>query len=190
MKHARLLSFLLAALLVLSSCSIGMADSLEDAAEVSVDTSEMFTDRDLEIGYDEEDSAYITLSNDSSTTTSPAVAISGNTVTIQGEGVYSFIICSRLMRSNASRGTLLQRISTEVLEAFLSAESFFSYSFTSSHVVTRTTGIHQVLISSSLRDTSMSLRILSEVSSVMHPSFNFVCTPRSIPSLIPFKNSS
>ena len=33
MKHARLLSFLLAALLVLSSCSIGMADSLEDAAE-------------------------------------------------------------------------------------------------------------------------------------------------------------
>ncbi len=34
MKHARLLSFLLAALLVLSSCSIGMADSLEDAAEV------------------------------------------------------------------------------------------------------------------------------------------------------------
>ena len=88
MKHARLLSFLLAALLVLSSCSIGMADSLEDAAEVSVDTSEMFTDRDLEIGYDEEDSAYITLSNDSSTTTSPAVAISGNTVTIQGEGVY------------------------------------------------------------------------------------------------------
>lgn len=47
MKHARLLSFLLAALLVLSSCSIGMADSLEDAAEVSVDTSEMFTDRDL-----------------------------------------------------------------------------------------------------------------------------------------------
>ena len=47
MKHARLLSFLLAALLVLSSCSIGMAGSLEDAAEVSVDTSEMFTDRDL-----------------------------------------------------------------------------------------------------------------------------------------------
>lgn len=61
MKHARLLSLLLAALLVLSSCSISMADSLEDAAEVSVDTSEMFTDRDLEIGYDEEDSAYITL---------------------------------------------------------------------------------------------------------------------------------
>lgn len=88
MKHARLLSFLLAALLVLSSCSIGMADSLEHAAEVSVDTSEMFTDRDLEIGYDEEDSAYITLSTDSITTTSPAVAISGNTVTIQEEGVY------------------------------------------------------------------------------------------------------
>ena len=42
----------------------------------------------MEIGYDEEDSAYITLSSDSSTTTSPAVAISGNTVTIQGEGVY------------------------------------------------------------------------------------------------------
>ena len=50
--------------------------------------SEMFTDRDMEIGYDEETSARITLSGSSASSDSDAVQISGSTVTITDEGTY------------------------------------------------------------------------------------------------------
>lgn len=59
--------------------------STSDTAENS---SELFTDRDLEIGYDEETSAWITLSGDSASSDSDAVQISGSTVTITDEGTY------------------------------------------------------------------------------------------------------
>lgn len=59
--------------------------STSDTAENS---SELFTDRDLEIGYDEETSARITLSGDSASSDSDAVQISGSTVTITDEGTY------------------------------------------------------------------------------------------------------
>lgn len=59
--------------------------STSDTAEGA---SEMFTDRDLEIGYDEETSARITLSGDSASSDSDAVQISGSTVTITEEGTY------------------------------------------------------------------------------------------------------
>lgn len=48
----------------------------------------MFSDRDKEIGYDEENSTVIKLSDDSTTCDSDAVQISGNTVTIIDEGTY------------------------------------------------------------------------------------------------------
>ena len=48
----------------------------------------MFTDRDMEIGYDEETSARITLSGTSVSSDSDAVQISGTTVTITDEGIY------------------------------------------------------------------------------------------------------
>lgn len=55
---------------------------------VAVSTTDMFTDRDLEIGYDAETSANITLSGNSASSNSDAVQISGNTVTITDEGTY------------------------------------------------------------------------------------------------------
>lgn len=51
-------------------------------------SSDMFTDRDLEIGYDEETSAQITLAGDSASSSSDAVRISGSTITIIEEGTY------------------------------------------------------------------------------------------------------
>lgn len=57
-------------------------------ATSTANSSEMFTDRDLEIGYDEETSAQITLSGDSASSDSDAVQISGNTVPMTDEGTY------------------------------------------------------------------------------------------------------
>lgn len=69
------------------SMSSTTAGNTSEATESTSD-SEMFTDRDLEIGYDEAASAHITLSGDSASSDSDAVQISGSTVTITDEGTY------------------------------------------------------------------------------------------------------
>ena len=48
----------------------------------------MFTDNDMEIGYDEETATKITLTGDSAESDSDAVTISGSVVTISEEGTY------------------------------------------------------------------------------------------------------
>lgn len=55
---------------------------------VEIDTTEMFTDRDFEVGYDESESALIQMNGDSAACSSDAVHISGSTVTITDEGTY------------------------------------------------------------------------------------------------------
>lgn len=83
----------------LSACnSTAFAESADTSGETvqtestdsasAVSTTDMFTDRDLEIGYDEETSTKITLSGDSASSDSDAVQISGSTVTITDEGTY------------------------------------------------------------------------------------------------------
>ena len=73
-----------------SQTSIGSvsASSEENTTQTSDVTADMFTDRDLEIGYDEESAVKITLSSNSASSTSDAVNISGSTVTITDEGTY------------------------------------------------------------------------------------------------------
>ena len=106
MKVKEILVFLLTGTMLLTGCGAGSsvsalenaddaAESTESAAkEVSgnssngLDTSDMFTDRDKEIGYDEEKSAYITLSDDESICDSDAVWVDGDTITITDEGTY------------------------------------------------------------------------------------------------------
>lgn len=106
MKGKEILVFLLTGTMLLTGCGAGSsvsalenaddaAESTESAAkEVSgnssngLDTSDMFTDRDKEIGYDEEKSAYITLSDDESICDSDAVWVDGDTITITDEGTY------------------------------------------------------------------------------------------------------
>ena len=59
---------------LLTSCS--------NKKEESQETDSMFTDRDMEIGYDEQTSAKITLTGDGAQSDSDAVTISENVVTI------------------------------------------------------------------------------------------------------------
>ncbi len=59
-----------------------------DSSESTADTSDYFSSRDLEIGYDEETAAAITLNGDSAECDSDAVSISGSTITITDEGTY------------------------------------------------------------------------------------------------------
>lgn len=58
----------------------------ETAAEL--DISDMFTDRDREIGYDKDECIRITCENNTAAGNSEAVTISGSTITITQEGTY------------------------------------------------------------------------------------------------------
>ena len=62
--------------------------SLAAAGTSAPITTEYFSTRDFEVGYDESQSAIITLSGDTATSSSDAVQISGSTVTITDEGTY------------------------------------------------------------------------------------------------------
>lgn len=56
--------------------------------ESLLDTSDMFTKRDLDASYDESECTAITLDDENSSCDSDAVTIDGQTVTITGEGTY------------------------------------------------------------------------------------------------------
>lgn len=101
MKKTAIFSLILGVLFSLSACgsagaavtdaksTIATTSQTESAETISaVSASEMFTERDMEIGYDEETSARITLSGDGASSDSQAVQISGSTVTITDEGTY------------------------------------------------------------------------------------------------------
>lgn len=64
------------------------AESTVSTEPSGKDPSEMFSARDFEVGYDESESAMITLNSNSATSNSDAVQISGSTVTIVDEGTY------------------------------------------------------------------------------------------------------
>ena len=74
------LSFLLILVLLMTGCS--------QEKKAVTDGTEMFSDRDYEVGYDEEESARIELNGDSAACSSDAGQISGSTVTITDEGTY------------------------------------------------------------------------------------------------------
>lgn len=98
MKKQSLIALLLAIALLSAGCvnseASGQAESsLSAESEVSASTAadssaDYFSDRDFEVGYDESESARITLSGESASCDSDAVAISGSTATITDEGTY------------------------------------------------------------------------------------------------------
>lgn len=99
MKLKKFIVIALAAALVLTGCSskttsksstTSDSKTIEstDSGESTEDETEMFTDRDKEIGYDEENSVKITLADDKSTSDSDSVQVEDNTVTITEEGTY------------------------------------------------------------------------------------------------------
>lgn len=89
-------AFLTAGILLLSLTGCSPSKSAVKASKDSpsaqtssgLNIAEMFTDRDKEIGYDEEDCTAIILNGDSATCTSDAVSISDSTITISVEGTY------------------------------------------------------------------------------------------------------
>ena len=102
MKTRKIAVALLIAAFLLSGCgqqastASAAGTAASSATEVSTlsttaaaaDASDMFTSRDYEVGYDEADSALITLSGTGAFCDSDAVDISGSTVTITAEGAY------------------------------------------------------------------------------------------------------
>lgn len=98
MKWKTVLAIVLALTLYVTGCSTengntvstenSVASETENEAQSSVDPSEMFTDRDMEIGYDESTGTVITLSDEGMASDSETVQISDRTVTITDEGTY------------------------------------------------------------------------------------------------------
>lgn len=64
----------------------GFEESAVSQSDTDIDS--MFTDRDKEVGYDEEKCVAITLSDDGSSCDNTSVAIDGQTITITEEGTY------------------------------------------------------------------------------------------------------
>lgn len=62
--------------------------SQSTAVASGLDSGDMFTDRDYEVGYDESESVVITLTGSTASCDSDKVQISGSTVTITDEGTY------------------------------------------------------------------------------------------------------
>lgn len=99
-RKKSVLALCLVLILLLGGCKNGTADSssegtdtsasltAESNAESVVSSSDMFTDRDYEVGYDETAAAYITLNGTSAECSSDAVQIDGSAVTIIDEGTY------------------------------------------------------------------------------------------------------
>lgn len=95
MRKREVLLFLLLGTLMLSGCNKKTGENTQqnttessDAVGTSIteiDTSNMFSDRDKEVGYEESESVAISLADDSSVCESDAVVITENTVTIKEE---------------------------------------------------------------------------------------------------------
>lgn len=65
------------------------SESSSSATEIPyLNADDMFTDRDKEVGYDEDTATAITLSDNASSCDSSSVSISDNTITITDEGTY------------------------------------------------------------------------------------------------------
>ncbi|MGN0115819.1 MAG: carbohydrate-binding domain-containing protein [Acutalibacteraceae bacterium] len=102
MKNTVIIALIIALSLMLGGCgnnaagndiasSTTIAESSNTAAVAAVSNktdSEMFTDRDYEVGFDEQNSVMILLSGSTAECSSDSVKISGGTVTISDEGTY------------------------------------------------------------------------------------------------------
>lgn len=109
MRKRGVLSFFMMGVLLLSGCNTkaeqniqqntqqNMQQTAQQTAETQVsastsvtemDPSDLFSDRDKEVGYEETESVIVSLADDGSFCESDAVSIAENTVTIQEEGTY------------------------------------------------------------------------------------------------------
>ena len=89
----KLWAFLLAlTLLLLSACGDDAQTEGSPSDPVApMDEASLFSDRDKDPSYDSTACAHVTLADDASVSTSNAVHIAGNTVTVTDEGTYLFV---------------------------------------------------------------------------------------------------
>ena len=96
MRKKEVILFILMGTLLLSGCSAKTEENAQQSTENSdtvstsimeIDTSDMFSDRDKEVGYKETESVVISLADGGSACESDAVSITENTVTIKEEGL-------------------------------------------------------------------------------------------------------
>ena len=97
MRKKEVLLFLMMGTLMLSGCNAKTEKNTQQNTESSntvstsvteIDTSEMFSERDKEVGYEESESTVILLADNGFSCESDAVSITENTVTIKDEGTY------------------------------------------------------------------------------------------------------
>lgn len=97
MRKKEVLLFFVMGILMLSGCNTKTEKNTQQNTESSttvstsvteIDTSEMFSERDKEVGYEESKSTAILLADNGSSCESDAVSITENTVTIKDEGTY------------------------------------------------------------------------------------------------------
>lgn len=97
MRKREALLFFMMGTLMLSGCNIQTEQNTQQNTEqntesssavTEIDTSDMFSDRDKEVGYEESESLAISLADNGSSCESDAVSITENTVTIKEEGTY------------------------------------------------------------------------------------------------------
>ena len=97
MRKKEVLLFFMIGTFMLSGCNAKMNQDTQQNTESSasvttsvteIDTSDMFSDRDKEVGYEETESVTIQLADDGSYCESDAVSVENNTVTIAEEGTY------------------------------------------------------------------------------------------------------
>lgn len=81
---------IMAALLVasFSSCGVSGKNSSVSSPVAVLDTSDMFSNKDKEIGYDESECVRITLNGSSASADDSGVSVKGSTVTVTKEGTY------------------------------------------------------------------------------------------------------
>lgn len=103
MRKKRILGFLLIGAMMSGGCAAQVNQSTQekesvqenaqslssvDSGMIEIDTSDLFSGRDQETGYDKTESVSVRLSDDGSACESDAVLMEGNTVTVTDEGTY------------------------------------------------------------------------------------------------------
>ncbi len=93
MKFKQFTAVIMAALVIASftGCGKSAKNNANIASPVALlDTSDMFSSKDLEVGYDESDVTKITLNGSSANVEGSGASVSGSTVTVSKEGTYLF----------------------------------------------------------------------------------------------------
>ena len=91
MKIKQITAVIMAALVVasFSGCGKSSKNNANIASPVALlDTSDMFSGKDLEVGYDESEVTRITLIGSSAKVEGSGASVSGSTVTVSEEGTY------------------------------------------------------------------------------------------------------